>query len=104
MEKLRDTCRPSVTINNRNGHADMNNNSNETCTLKQLPKTDITKTNYPKTKCSKKVPFSERFFRADILTYDLGRWTAKPNGTNFKFHSSRNTNTLVVRAKNNSIQ
>jgi len=49
------------------------------------------------------VPFSkieDSFIQKGLKKYGCGKWTSILNDPQFKFHSSRKTSTLAVRAKN----
>ena len=105
MDKLRNESQSVHTIQRINDsltsvrNRDVTDFDIETNVLSSI---DVKQSNSKNVKRQKKVPFSEiedKFLRAGIKKYGC-KWTAILSDPELKFHSSRQSATLITRAKN----
>lgn len=99
MDKLRDKSGTLDSIALINNVTDPINN--DFIIENRTECTDVNKVNQSNIR-QKKVPFSsieDSFLKKGIKKYGLGRWTSILNDNEYKFHSTRKTSTLAVRAK-----
>jgi len=99
MDKLRDKSGTLHSIASINNVTETINN--DFIIEKPTKCIDVSKVNQSNIR-QKKVPFSsieDSFLKKGIKKYGFGRWTSILNDNEYKFHSTRKTSTLAVRAK-----